>query len=649
MKLYLSSLELQSKQENDVIPFHDITYFYGKMGAGKTSIARLIDYCLGGTLDFSPALQSEFVAAKLNLSVNGNPLSLERVRDSEKVVASWTKGEEKIEIVIPARRAEGEVIPGSGIEILSDLLFYLADIQPPKVRRSKQKEEYELERLSIRNLLWYCYLDQDSMDSSFFYLDPEAAFYNRNASKDVLRYVIGFHQEQVAELETELQRVHEERMAVQAGAESLKKALESEGIADKKDIEATIIDLQEELTKVQEVITASRKERLQNVPHIVDTYRQKARQLVSELESVEDAISSVDSTIEDDKRHLNELTMLKVKFKRISSAKAILIGVDFKTCPRCSQTLPVHQPEDCPVCGQPEPVEPQYEIKEEVIDTDATNRINELKEIISLHSTQLKKLRIRQKELSEEKQKTDKLIDEALNLYDSSYLSSTLECERRKAELEQTILKLRDYCRLSSRVGDLKKTVEELEAHEIGLRRSLKEMRAAAEEDPINLRRLEVLFLDCLIRAKISGFTQGDHVAIEPPNFLPQVISPDVGELSITSFSNLSSGGKKSLFKACFAIAFHRLAVATNAVLPTFMIIDSPMKNISERENQEQFEGFHQMLYELAETELTGTQFILIDKEFYPPAENVNIDFCARHMTPDDSENPPLIRYYRGH
>ncbi|MEI7847563.1 MAG: hypothetical protein WCK35_17305 [Chloroflexota bacterium] len=193
----------------------------------------------------------------------------------------------------------------------------------------------------------------------------------------------------------------------------------------------------------------------------------------------------------------------------------------------------------------------------------------------------------------------DQLINEATSEYDSSYLSSALEYERRKAEIEQTILKLRDYVRLSGKVDELYKKASDLEAREIELRRTLKEARATAEGDTRNLVELGNLFLDCLLRARLSGFTSDDHAAIKPPNFLPEVISPTVGDLSITSFSNLSSGGKKSLFKACFAIAIHRLAVKINAVLPTLLIIDSPMKNISERENREQFEGFHQMLYEL--------------------------------------------------
>jgi uncharacterized Zn finger protein (UPF0148 family) len=486
------------------------------------------------------------------------------------------------------------------------------------------------------------------MDSSFFNLDSDA-YYIRNKSKDVLRYVIGFHQEQVAELETELQLVHEERMAIQVGAESLRNALEGEGIAEKKDIEARILDLEQELTQVLAFISTSRSQQKQSISHPVDLFRQNARQLASELQAVEDAISSVESTIDGDKRHLNELTMLKVKFKRISSAKNILIGVEFNSCPRCSQSLPLHQSGECPVCGQAEPDEPMYEMKKEVIDADASNRISELSDIIERQLNQLKKLNFRHQELIEEKQKIDLLINEAMNQYDSSYLSSTLENERRKAEIEQTILKLKDYVRLAGRVDELHKKASVLEANEIDLRRTLKEARAAAEGDRGNLIKLEELFLDCLLRARISGFTSDDHVLIEPPDFLPEIISPDVGELSVTSFSNLSSGGKKSLFKACFAIAFHRLAVRINAVLPTILIIDSPMKNISERENREQFEGFHQMLYELAETELSGTQFIMIDKEFCAPLENVKVNLSVRHMTPEDDANPPLVRYYRGH
>ena len=84
-------------------------------------------------------------------------------------------------------------------------------------------------------------------------------------------------------------------------------------------------------------------------------------------------------------------------------------------------------------------------------------------------------------------------------------------------------------------------------------------------------------------------------------------------------------------------------------------MIDSPMKNISERENLEQFESFHQLLFDLANNELAGTQFIIIDKEVFIPEGEYNFDFRSRHITPFKIEREPkadelpLIPYYKGH
>ena len=124
----------------------------------------------------------------------------------------------------------------------------------------------------------------------------------------------------------------------------------------------------------------------------------------------------------------------------------------------------------------------------------------------------------------------------------------------------------------------------------------------------------------------------------------------NTGDITVMSFANLGSGGKKTLFKACFALAVHRLAteVEVGALLLLLLIIDSPMKNISERENRAQFEGFHLLIYNLLQTELYGTQAVLIDKEFIARDETSALTFSVRHMMPDSDENPPLIPYYRG-
>ena len=156
------------------------------------------------------------------------------------------------------------------------------------------------------------------------------------------------------------------------------------------------------------------------------------------------------------------------------------------------------------------------------------------------------------------------------------------------------------------------------------------------------------------MRSRLSGFYTDDCVEMKSPHFLPEVKSAGGGDLAVTSFSNLGSGGKKTLFKSCFAVAVHRLASEIGALLPTLLIIDSPMKNTSERQNREQFESFMKMLYELSITELKDTQFIVVDKELFAPPGDYPRSFSSRLMRPNergknpkDNPNPPLIPYYQ--
>ncbi|GAI65601.1 unnamed protein product, partial [marine sediment metagenome] len=59
------------------------------------------------------------------------------------------------------------------------------------------------------------------------------------------------------------------------------------------------------------------------------------------------------------------------------------------------------------------------------------------------------------------------------------------------------------------------------------------------------------------------------------------------------NFYNAGSGGKKTLFNVCYSIAIHLVAANNNLPLPSFLIIDTPMKNIGEDVNKNIFENFY--------------------------------------------------------
>ena len=650
MKFFLEKIVISLQESQEQVVLAPLTYFYGKMGAGKTSIAQLIDYCLGGDLNLTVALQQNFVSATLHLNIEDVPVTIERPRDSANVHASWIINDVSKDLILPARSASGIKIPDTEVEVLSDLIFFIAGKKPPKVRQSKQREDSDLSRLSIRDLFWYCYLDQDSMDSTFFHLDPEAPFYKRNKSRDVLRFIIGFHQELVSDLESQLQTIREKRLQNLGAAKSLEEALKSAGVFSEEEITHRIHTLEDELDEIDNQLQDFRRSTLAvGLSHGVDILKNRARALSSQIELIESAIPDIRKMTDGDQRHINELMMLGMKFRRAASARAVLSGVEFELCPRCTQSLPQRLINCCPVCGQDEPIEGTHNLNVNVLESDSKARIAELEEAIMRHNDHLTHLQSQLVELKEEKLEVDNELNREMEQYDSAYLSLALVLERRQASIEQEITDLRRLFELTRKVKELYKNVELLEGEESDIKRKLREARIAAESNRNNLDRLESLFLDCLVRAKIPGFNDDDVVEIISPSFLPEVKNRHSGDLAVTSFSNLSSGGKKTLFKACFALAIHRLAVEIGAMLPTFMIIDSPMKNISETENREQFEGFHQLIYELIATEFSGVQIILIDKAYCEPPVGFDTSLTqTRYMTPDNDEFPPLIRNYRG-
>ena len=121
-------------------------------------------------------------------------------------------------------------------------------------------------------------------------------------------------------------------------------------------------------------------------------------------------------------------------------------------------------------------------------------------------------------------------------------------------------------------------------------------------------------------------------------DFIPKIYL-DGGEI-FYDFLNASSGGLVVLIKACFTLALHQTARILNRPLPNFIIIDT-MKNIGEPD-KDILKSFFQTLYNLAVTDLKGTQIIIINQDYIPPQID-ELDFYDLELT----REKPLIPSYK--
>ena len=177
------------------------------MGAGKSSIARLIDFCFGGDLVQTVALKKELLSVALILKIEGKEVLIEREKNSNNdIQVSWTDLEgDSYSVQAPLKAEKTSIFKEEEIFNFSDLILYLFNLQSLKVRRSKENESSPLIRLSIRDIFWYCYLDQDSLDSSFFNLEFP---FKAQKSKDVMKFVVGYYSQKLNSIEIELGKIN---------------------------------------------------------------------------------------------------------------------------------------------------------------------------------------------------------------------------------------------------------------------------------------------------------------------------------------------------------------------------------------------------------------------------------------------------------
>jgi len=132
-------------------------------------------------------------------------------------------------------------------------------------------------------------------------------------------------------------------------------------------------------------------------------------------------------------------------------------------------------------------------------------------------------------------------------------------------------------------------------------------------------------------------------LVIDPRNWKPTVIHDDVE----WNFWEAGSGGKKTLFNVCYALAIHSVALGRNMPVPDILIIDSPTKNISEDENPELVQSLYAEIYGLARGYIGyPLQFLLIDSDLVAPS--AELPGFSEHRMAGEPDAPSLIPYYTG-
>src|SRR5216683_7023466 len=128
MKIKLSRLTVNCRRSVEQIDLSaQISFFHGKISAGKSSIVRLIDFCLGGDLERTPAIMQELVSVSLFCQIAGNEVVLDReITNSRQVQVTWhSDGAEAAQVLAPLQASQDRgPIWSESVYTFSDLIFF---------------------------------------------------------------------------------------------------------------------------------------------------------------------------------------------------------------------------------------------------------------------------------------------------------------------------------------------------------------------------------------------------------------------------------------------------------------------------------------------------------------------------------------------
>lgn len=649
MQINFYALNLNCKQSQETIDLaHQVIFFHGKVSSGKSSIARLINFCLGGSLERTIAIQKEVISVSLELAIGKYRVLLERNTASSSIVTATCMDDQgkSFTLNVPVN-AGPQPVYANKVYSLSDLIFYLLEINVLRIPAKKNEQENTaMVRLTMKNFMWYCYLDQSKLDNSFFRHEDGT---KTKSSKEILKYIFQYSTQKLYELQEKLQKKKKERFSKQMTAEGLRDFLKRFNFSSEEEIgflegntKAKLDKAKLEKKQIEAGYTSS--------THTVDKLRGEIRMIISDLIILEEGIVDIEKRVEQQESLKSELVASKFKVAKNQTVANVFHGIAFINCPDCGTNISKRKiPEtSCKLCLSPVGRDkPEINEQSEVIQIDLSERIRELEASIDLHKKALNKSKKEFGAKQKLRLELDQKLQHDLKQYESIFLSNVRAVDNSVSTLSERLKSIH-------RMKVMPREIKKLENEAIDLLKEEKDLKRKINEETANFVRgeqlieeLEKTFLRILIEVGMPGVSKKDKVSINRSNWDVNIL-PAGEDYLRWNFYNAGSGGKKTLFNSCFLLAIHIVAAKNDLPLPTFIIIDTPMKNIDKEVNTDIFKSFFDYLYKIAGTVLDKTQIIIVDNNYIPPGAKIKIDFVHRYMESGNAQNPPLIPYYQG-
>ncbi|WP_253783630.1 hypothetical protein [Nocardia amikacinitolerans] len=614
---------------------------------------EFIVYCLGaGSHPQHPEILRKVRSALLEVELGGQPHVIER-SVGEPSTAAFVRPGRLGDIETPPM--EKRVIkPVGDPQSLSSLLLSYCGLEGVELREAPTQAESGTDPLSIRDLLWLCFMPNERLDDKNLLFEKSAPV-KRLKLRQVVDVVFGVHDDKavelgrrVKELEARLSRARNEYATSQA-----------------------FLDEQEFGTRIQLELTRDEAERAfaETIRALNDLDRQVraastfATELRTRHRNAARHAQQAAALLRDRETQLRRFIPLRAqyadditKLTMLAEARMLFDPLQVKVCPACLTTLreaPHIADGHCTLCTsevttQTEQVEQgnaqngstpttfassgramaeaTFDVSSELRATKG--RLAEITQYVEDLDVELGRLRAAVEIADSAEAELARAVDAATNETVSPFLSQRDDLMRQQQVAAANLERVRTAIKMLDSLDRRAVAVTRLET-------ALKALRGELEQATVQPDRNDVIHR---ISERYSGIlTSWRYPKIERA-FIDDNLVP---HMRGSSYAHASSGGR-TLISLAWILAVFEIAWETGSAHPGFLMIDSPQKNLGQGGDRDAefadsvaVADFYKHLHEWLTGPGAGAQILVVDNA--PPAsadDDIVVRFSRRADQP---------------
>jgi len=557
--LIVQKVTVVGYKKNYTVPFESgLNIIYGDSDTGKSTVAHLIDYCLGSkTFDLYDEIEAAAKYCLMQVLLGESVYTIKRnIFKASDFIEVFHSDIDGMDSIFPQLFGPNYTTPGPQ-GFFSDFLLEALGLPVVKVKESPSKAESKMTRLSFRDLMKYIYLDQDDVGSKSLLSHGTPAFAVATKNKECFKYIFNLLDSQVVELQAEISEKTRKMKVIEAKYTSVQSFLRETNfltstiISEKlEQLEAQEKALDDEINKLNAEMVSSTS--LHN--DLREAEHEAEKQLQANLQRQNVIHASIERFVKLKNEYVRDIQKIKAS---IQIQERISHPLEESKCPVCDGVIR---------CNTEVFSTLAIEDKKEQLSL-LNVRMRDVINLVDRERNEKDLLLGEYNKLLSQLDTTRRLLDDKTKEAITPFVSQRDGLVAQKTAVGGERKQLQYFSKIRNQQEGIQKEISALAATLRILKEQLSNLQQGMPSSAVVLESLGDIFNSYLATVSIKRRT---NVGIDPATYLPV--------LRDRIYYNITSGGLRTILSIGYFVSILQYGLDNGSNLPSFFMADTISK-----------------------------------------------------------------------